>query len=93
MLCTSIMMCTHIRGVLLLDDVFLRMCTYMGRRDRPEMAITGTIFELFPSICTGKDTNFSASYWHVVAATFEMETSAYLERREGPHVEHAKHFV
>merc|ERR1719181_206187 len=39
--------------------------------------MTGTILELFPSICTGNETNFSASYWQVVAQTLEMLIAAY----------------
>jgi hypothetical protein len=41
--------------------------------------MTGTIFELLPNICTGKETNFRASYWHVVAATFETLMAAYFQ--------------
>merc|ERR1719159_2212814 len=39
--------------------------------------ITGIILKLFPSICTGKDTHFNASYWQVVAATLLIEIAKY----------------
>merc|ERR1719487_2818051 len=49
--------------------------------DFPEMRmpqiITGIILKLFPSICTGNDTHFNASYWQVVAATLLMEIAKY----------------
>merc|ERR1719478_270269 len=41
--------------------------------------ITGTILLLFPSICTGNDTYFSASYWHVVATTLDKATRKYFQ--------------
>jgi len=39
--------------------------------------ITGIIFAHFPSVCTGNETYFKASYWHVVATTFDALTVAY----------------
>merc|ERR1719316_890160 len=52
--------------------------------DFPDMmmpqSITGIILKLFPSICTGKDTHFNASYWQVVAATLLIEIAKYFHR-------------
>mmetsp|Transcript_71615 Transcript_71615/g.197731 ORF Transcript_71615/g.197731 Transcript_71615/m.197731 type:complete len:243 (-) Transcript_71615:213-941(-) len=42
-------------------------------------SITGIILKLFPSICTTKDTYFSASYWQVLAYTFESEMIRYFQ--------------
>merc|ERR1719238_1598894 len=42
-------------------------------------SITGIILKLLPSICTGKDTYFKASYWQVVAATFDSEITRYFQ--------------
>mmetsp|Transcript_55901 Transcript_55901/g.120308 ORF Transcript_55901/g.120308 Transcript_55901/m.120308 type:complete len:90 (-) Transcript_55901:247-516(-) len=41
--------------------------------------ITGIILKLFPSICTGKETYFRASYWHHEAATLEIEIAKYFQ--------------
>jgi hypothetical protein len=41
--------------------------------------MTGSILKLLPSICTGKDTYFKASYWQVVAATFERDMTMYFQ--------------
>merc|ERR1719440_2603089 len=43
-------------------------------------SITGIILKLLPSICTGKDTHFNASYWQVVAATLLREIAKYFHR-------------
>jgi hypothetical protein len=40
--------------------------------------MTGIIFAHFASVCTGKLTNFNASYWQDVANTFDKDTPAYL---------------
>merc|ERR1719272_2668842 len=42
--------------------------------------MTGIILKLFPSICTGKDTHFKASYWQDVAATLLREMAKYFQR-------------
>merc|ERR1719174_1824463 len=50
----------------------------------PEIAIphtiTGIILKLFPSICTGKETYFNASYWQVLAPTLENEIAKYFQK-------------
>lgn len=38
------------------------------------MIITGTSLKAFASICVGKLTNFSASYWHQLLSMFDVET-------------------
>ena len=38
--------------------------------------MTGIIWAVFPRVCSGNVTYFSASYWHVVATTFEREIAA-----------------
>eukprot|EP00959_Pyramimonas_sp_CCMP1952_P193872 4054064-Pyramimonas_sp.AAC.2 len=38
---------------------------------------TGIILAHLPSVCTGKLTYFSASYWQVVAVTFDRDTMQY----------------
>ena len=40
----------------------------------------GALQQLLPDICTGKDTYFSASYWHHVAATLDKEIAKYFQR-------------
>merc|ERR1719235_2714094 len=43
-------------------------------------SMTGIILKLLPSICTGKLTYFRASYWQVLAYTFEKEMAKYFQR-------------
>merc|ERR1719162_438649 len=42
--------------------------------------MTGIILKLFASICTGKLTYLSASYWQVLAYTFDREIATYFQR-------------
>merc|ERR1719277_1499720 len=42
--------------------------------------MTGIILKLLPSICTGKLTYLRASYWQVLAYTFEKEIAKYFQR-------------
>ena len=44
---------------------------------RPPHSMTGSIFAHLPSVCSGKVTYFNASYWQVVAVTFDSDTAAY----------------
>lgn len=40
-------------------------------------SMTGIILAVFPSVCSGNVTYFSASYWQVVATTLDRDTAAY----------------
>merc|ERR1740121_437160 len=52
---------------------------YLLRLIAMPQTITGNILKLLPSICTGKEMNFSASYWQVVAKTFDREITTYFQ--------------